>query len=134
MCLAADRPPSFGTDPGTVDITVTTPAGASAATIADQFTYVAPALPAVTGVSPPASGPAAGGTSVIITGTGLAGATGVSFGGAAATTFTVDSSTQITVTSPPGTGTVDITVTTSAGTSAATGTAADQFTYISPLQ
>ena len=74
----------------------------------------------------PASGPAAGGTSVAITGTGLSGATGVSFGGTPAT-VTADSSTQITATSPPGTGTVDITVTTPAGTSAAT--AADHFTY-----
>ena len=48
------------------------------------------------------------------------------FGGAAAQ-FTIDSGTQITATSPPGTGTVHITVTTPAGTSAAT--AADQFSY-----
>jgi hypothetical protein len=53
---------------------------------------------------------------VTITGTGLAGATAVRFGAAAAT-ITADSATQITVTSPPGTGRVDITVTTPAGTS-----------------
>ena len=65
-----------------------------------------------------------------ITGSGFTAspaATGVSFGGAAATKFTIDSGTQITATSPPGTGTVHITVTTPAGTSAAT--AADQFSY-----
>jgi hypothetical protein len=110
-----------------VDITVATPSGTSATTTADRFTYVAPP-PAVTGVSP-ASGPAAGGTAVTITGTGLAGATGVSFGGAAGT-ITADSATQITVTSPPGKGTVNITVTTPSGTSAVT--AADQFTYVAP--
>ena len=82
----------------------------------------------VTGVSP-ASGTTKGGTSVTITGTGftaLPAVTGVSFGGAAAQ-FTIDSGTQITATSPPGTGTVHITATTPAGTSAAT--AADQFSY-----
>ena len=119
---------------GTVDITVTTPAGTSAATAADNFTYTAappppppppPAPPMLTGVSP-ASGSTAGGTSVTITGTGLSGATGVSFGGTPAT-VTADSGTQITVISPPGAGTVDITVTTAAGTSAATG--ADHFAY-----
>jgi len=85
--------------------------------------------PAVTGVSP-ASGTTAGGTVVTITGTGLGVATGVSFGGAAGK-VTADSGTQITATSPPGQGTVDITVTTPAGTSAAT--RVDRFTYLSPL-
>ena len=82
----------------------------------------------VTGVSP-AGGTTKGGTTVTITGTGFTAppaVTGVSFGGAAAQ-FTIDSGTQITATSPPGTGTVHITVTTPAGTSAAT--AADQFSY-----
>jgi Bacterial Ig-like domain (group 3)/IPT/TIG domain len=82
----------------------------------------------VTGVSP-ASGTTKGGTSVTITGTGFTAppaGTGVSFGGAAAQ-FTIDSGTRITATSPPGSGTVPITVTTPAGTSAAT--AADQFRY-----
>src|SRR5215471_6952621 len=83
---------------------------------------------AVTAVSP-ASGTAKGGTRVTITCTGFTAspaATGVSFGGAAAQ-FTIDSGTQITATSPPGTGTVHITVTTPAGTSAAT--VADQYRY-----
>jgi hypothetical protein len=114
---------------GTVAIRVTTSAGTSVITGADRFTYVAPALPVIAGVSP-TSGPAAGGTTVTITGTGLGGATAVSFGGASAT-ITADSGSQITVTSPPGTpGTVNITVTTSAGTSVVTG--ADQFTYTVP--
>ena len=82
-------------------------------------------LPAVTGVSP-ASGSTGGGRTVTITGTGLAGATGVRFGTAAAT-ITADSSTQITVTSPPGAGTVTITVTTPAGTSKTS--AASHFAY-----
>ena len=102
---------------GTVDITVTTRVGTSHVTAADHYAYTAP-RPAVTGVSP-GVGSTAGGTTVTITGTGLAGATGVRFGGAAAS-LTADSSTQVTVTSPPGTGTVTITVTTPAGTSKTT--------------
>jgi hypothetical protein len=82
----------------------------------------------VTGISP-ASGPTAGGTAVTITGTGLGEATGVSFGGMTGT-ITADSATQITVTSPPDKGTVDVTVTTASGTSATT--AADRFTYVPP--
>ena len=52
-----------------------------------------------------------------ITGTSFTGATAVKFGTTAATTFTVNSSTSITATSPAGTGTVDVTVTTAGGTS-----------------
>ena len=88
----------------------------------------APAAPTVTNVSP-TSGPASGGTSVTITGTGFTGATAVSFGGAVASSFTVNSPTQITATAPAGSaGTVDITVTTPGGTSSTS--SADQFTFI----
>ena len=69
-------------------------------------------LPAVTGVSP-ASGSTVGGSTVTITGTGLAGATVVRFGGVAGA-ITSDSDTQITVTSPPSIGTAAVTVTTAA--------------------
>jgi serine/threonine-protein kinase len=113
-----------GTGAGTVNITVTTPVGTSKITAADRYTYTAP-RPAVRGASPD-GGSTAGGTTVTITGTGLAGATVVRFGSAAAT-MTADSATQITVTTPPGTGTVDITVTTPAGTSKIT--AADHYAY-----
>jgi IPT/TIG domain/BNR repeat-like domain len=86
------------------------------------------AIPAVTGVSP-ASGSAAGGDTVTISGTGLTGATAVSFGAAAATVQPGGTDTQLTVTSPAAnaSGPVDVTVTTPAGTSAIT--PADQFTY-----
>ena len=110
---------------GTVDVTVTTPAGTSATGALDKFTYAGPP-PTVSGLAP-TSGSAAGGTSVVITGTNLNGATGVKFGLIAATNFTTNSATQITATSPAGTGTVDVTVTTPSGTSA-TG-AVDKFTY-----
>src|SRR5580704_12386375 len=97
--MTADSGPRI-TGTGTVDIIVTTPAGASKLTAADH-TFAAP-RPAVTGVSPD-SGGTAGGTTVSITGTGLAGATGVTFGGVAGR-ITADSNTQVTVISPPGTG------------------------------
>ena len=114
--------------PGTVDVTVTTPDGTSATSTADQFTYVPSGAPAITGISP-ASGTVAGGTIVIVTGTGFTGTTGIMFGTTAATTFTVDSDTRINATSPAGVvGTVDVTVTTPQGTSATS--TADQFTYV----
>ena len=59
---------------GTVNVTVTTSAGTSATSASDDFTYVAAASPTVTAVVPN-SGPVAGGTSVVITGTNFTGAT-----------------------------------------------------------
>ncbi len=109
---------------GTVDITVTTTAGASKPTDADHYTYTAP-RPAVTGISP-GSGRTTGGTAVSITGTGLADATAVTFGGVAGR-ITADSNTQVTVTSPPGQGTVTIAVITPAGASKTT--AAGRYRY-----
>jgi hypothetical protein len=86
--------------------------------------------PTVTGVSP-SSGPAAGGTSVTITGTGFTGATRVSFGSVAAA-FGLKSSTTIVAVAPAqSAGARDITVRTPAGTSAVV--AADTFTYLSAL-
>jgi hypothetical protein len=86
-----------------------------------------PPKPKLTSVAPSA-GLASGGTSVAITGSGLAGATAVHFGDANAASFTVNSPTSITAGSPPGTGTVDVTVTTPDGTSSTE--PGDQFTYV----
>src|SRR5262249_17722881 len=87
--------------------------------------------PTVTKVEP-ANGPAAGGTSVAITGTNFTGATAVGFGGQGnATSFTVNSETSITAVSPalpPATSAkVGITVTTPEGTSPVT--VAGKFNY-----
>jgi hypothetical protein len=82
--------------------------------------------PAVTSVSP-TSGPTTGGTNVTITGTGFTGATKVTFGTTAATSFSVVSATQITAVSPPSGGTQNIRITTPSGTSPVV--AADDFTY-----
>jgi hypothetical protein len=82
--------------------------------------------PAISSINP-TQGPTTGGTNVTITGTNLGGATGVMFGPNSGTIIT-DTPTEITASSPPATaGTVDVTVTTSAGTSATS--PADQFTY-----
>lgn len=86
--------------------------------------------PVVTGVSP-ATGPAAGGTAITVTGRAFSGASAVDFGsGRAASRVRVVSPTRITLISPAGTGTVNVTVTTPGGTSASVG--ADHFTYVTP--
>ena len=118
--------------PGYVDITVTTPGGTSPPIVADTFQYVAATTgaPSVTGLSL-TTGPAAGGTTVTIYGTNFTGATAtaVQFGAVNATSYTVDSATQITAVSPVGSpGYVDITVTTPGGTSPPIG--ADTFQYV----
>lgn len=108
---------------GTVQVTVTTPSGTSNGV---AFTYIA--VPTLTSVTP-SSGPPSGGTVVVLTGTGLTGATAVSFGGTPATLFTVNSDTQITVLTPAhSAGTVQITVTTPGGTSNGV-----TYTYVSGL-
>ena len=110
-----------------VPVTVVTPAGWSSASDTAQFTYQSEAaLPAVTGLDP-AEGPESGGTSVVITGSGFTGATDVGFGDTEAADLQVDSDGQVTATSPAGSGTVSVTVTTPAGMSDPSDTA--QFTY-----
>ncbi|MEU3184704.1 IPT/TIG domain-containing protein [Streptomyces sp. NPDC006923] len=69
----------------------------------------------VINVSSPVSG--VPGTTVTLTGSGFTGATSVNFGATPATSFTVVSPTRITAVAPPGSGAVQITVTTSEGTS-----------------
>src|SRR5580704_7216741 len=75
-------------------------------------------LPTVSGVSPN-SGPASGGTNVVISGTGFTGATYVAFAGTLVPFSVVDDQ-EITATSPPGSGVADVEVATSAGQSAFT--------------
>jgi len=85
------------------------------------------AQPTITALSP-GSGPVAGGTTVSLTGTDFTDATVIAFGGTAIEDFTIVDPTHIVLTSPAGTGTVDVSVTTPGGTSATT--AASQFTYV----
>ena len=83
----------------------------------------------VSGVEP-RKGEITGETPVTITGTGFRSVTGVKFGAASAVSFTVNSEDSITALSPPGTGAVNVTVTTTTGTSPTT--PSDVFTYDSP--
>jgi hypothetical protein len=108
---------------GPVGVTVTTPGGPS---LPQTFTYVVvPGAPTLTGITP-VTGPVAGGTIVTLTGTGFTGATAVAFGTTAATSFTVNSDTSITATSPAHVaGPVAVTVTTAAGPSGP-----QTFTYV----
>ena len=66
---------------------------------ADQFTYLAPP---VVGTVSPAGGPTGGGATITLYGSSLSDATAVDFGNIPATSFTVNSDSQITATSPAG--------------------------------
>ncbi len=116
---------------GTVDVTVEKGGATSSKTTADQFTYVAAGpAPTVEKLSPK-KGPAAGGTSVTITGTSFKGVTAVKFGAEPATSYTVSSETSITAVSPSATsGDVEVTVTTPNGLSGIT--KKDRFKYENP--
>ncbi len=111
---------------GVVNVTVTTPEGASHPSFTDEFTYEASTVTRVN----PGTGPSAGGTPVTIAGTKLTGASAVRFGATAASEFEVRSASEIVAVSPPGSGVVDVTVTTPEGTTEAT--PADQFVYQAP--
>ena len=113
---------------GVVDVTVTTAAGTSATTPADQFTYEAQGTPTVTTVLPDV-GSAAGGTLVTVSGTGLTDAD-VSFGSAVSQDVTCTATSCQAVAPAQDPGPVDVTVTNTAGTSAIT--PSDQFTYQLP--
>ena len=84
---------------GLADVVVTNPDGLSA-TLPDTFSYVPP--PTVTTLSP-SSGPAAGGTSITITGTNFAAGAAVTVGGRTVNRVAVVSATQITAATPVGT-------------------------------
>jgi sugar lactone lactonase YvrE len=101
---------------GTVDVIVTTTSGTSPNTPTDDYTFVAD--PHVTGLSPN-SGPIGGGNVVQITGTNLAEATQVEFGGTVVNgPFTENTDTAITLTAPAHpAGTVGVRVTTAGGPS-----------------
>ncbi len=122
-------------------ITATTPAHAAGAvnvivtnsdtqsgTLTQGFTYttVSNPAPTLTGISP-ASGAAAGGTAVTISGTGFQAGATVSMGGTPATAVTVMNSTSITATTPAhAAGTVSVIVTNS---DTQIGTLTQGFTY-----
>ena len=103
----------------TVDVVVTTSEGSSPAVAGDHFTYTVQ----VSAVAP-AAGPPAGGTTVTLIGTGFMDAAAVYFGTNPGSDIAIVTDTQLTVTVPPGTGTVDVTVTTVGGGSSPPGVGA----------
>jgi hypothetical protein len=101
-----------------------------AATVAeawDSNPAVTNALPPAVQSVTPAGGPLAGGTPVIIDGSGFNSVASVNFGSQPAKSFSVVSSTEITATSPAGAGTANIQVMTNRGVSILG--SSDQFDY-----
>ncbi len=108
--------------------TLTAVAG-SLQTTSNPFTIVDSSLPAIESLSL-ASGDVGGGGKVLLSSSNFAGVTSVSFGGVAATSFTIDSNMQITAVAPPSAaGTVNVVVAGPQGESEATLTS--QFSYVS---
>jgi hypothetical protein len=111
-------------------VSLTTTSDITSRTSCPYYIGAGPAAPCVLSLTPK-SGPAGGGTTVTITGSGFTGATAVKFGTAAATSVVINGTgTSLTARAPAGTGTVNVTVTTPAGTSP-TGPVA-RYTYVPP--
>ena len=112
---------------GSSDVTVETSTGPSAVSPADVYQFVAPT---VTSLSP-ASGLAAGGQTVTITGTDFNGVTKVLFSNSPAESFTVVSPTTIKVVTPSySVAPVNVTVVAADGTSAVS--PADVYHFVAP--
>lgn len=109
---------------GKVAVTVTTAGGSSNATV--TYTFVAPPskAPSVSSVTPSSGGPF---SLTLISGKNLAGATAVTFGGHRTFYLTVGGGLIVALAPPGVSGTVDVQVSTRAGTSPAS--SADKFTY-----
>lgn len=116
---------------GTVNVTVTNAGGTSATSEADRFTYFEPGPPPTVSSLSVKKGPATGGTTVTITGSGFTEASAVKFGSSEAASFEVRSASSITAVTPAhATGKVEVTVTNPSGQSAPNAKAS--FTFGSP--
>lgn len=103
--ISVTVPPTTG--PGTVPVHVTTLGGVS-----NRLLYAYATVAHVTGVSPD-TGPIAGGTTLVLTGSGLARVTGVTIGGVPVSSFRAFSDSLLVVVTPPGVpGPADIVLTT----------------------
>jgi IPT/TIG domain/Lactonase, 7-bladed beta-propeller len=111
---------------GGANVNVVGPAGESLDVRSDL--YDAFNRPVVSGVSP-SVGKFAGGTAVTITGSLFSPGATVDFGSKPAASVTFDSSSSLTASSPPGSGTADVTVKTGEGESVVTDN--DHFDYVS---
>jgi hypothetical protein len=101
---------------GPVDVVVVTPQGASATSAADRYVFGPPTVSSLS----PDSGPVSGGTVVTVDGANFTADATVDFGTVPATSVTVTSPTTLEAVAPAFSGSVDVTVTTAAGTSAVT--------------
>ncbi len=94
---------TFSTDFPTVNAFQSTDLGRGSSQVVSQFVAKIaagdPQAPLVTGLAP-RSGSTEGGAAVVIAGSGLSGASAVTFGGVPAESFTVDSDAQITAVAP----------------------------------
>jgi hypothetical protein len=114
---------------GTVHVVVSSVSGSSAPTAADLFTYGG--VPFVVSVSP-TFGPTSGGTVVTVTGAGFTGATAVTFGGYASSSFAVVDDGELIAVSPAHfAGPVDVVVW--VGSTPSATSAYDVFTYVGGL-
>ncbi|MCC3155373.1 IPT/TIG domain-containing protein [Hymenobacter sp. BT770] len=118
--LTAAVPASAVATAGSYLVTVTNAAPGGGTTAGFTFTVTVPA-PTIASFTPITGGPT---TTVTITGTNFTGATAVTIGSFAVTSFTVDSPTSITLVLPTGTGSVSgfIAVVTPGGTATSTAT------------
>lgn len=108
---------------GIVNLYVVFSSGITPVSVYGRYTYASQTI--VSSLSP-SSGPT--GQLVTITGSGLTGATDVLFGGNSATSYTVDSDTQIRATAPAGSGQINVQVVGLAGISATS--ANTLYTYV----
>jgi hypothetical protein len=105
---------------GPVSVTVVNAGGVSGA-LSSAFTYGSSSSALSVASILPTAGPAGGGTTVTITGTGLTGTSSVLFGGSPGSALTVASDTMLTVASPAhAVGPVAVTVVSSSGSSTTT--------------
>ncbi len=113
-------------------VVVTTPAGASSSTPngPNEFEYFR-AQPTITSIEPN-QGPTTGGTKVTIHGNEFDEVIAVRFGEGVAAGWQIDSDDEITATSPPGSGTVEVVVTDVPNSSGPT--PGDRFTYVPAVE
>ncbi len=119
-----------GTRTGAVTVTTATTDGTGTAsgTSTDAF-RINSGQPTITSFTPTSATPGVSDATITITGTNFTGATGVMFGSATATTYTVVSSTSITASVRGGSRTGSITVT---GADGSLGTSTASFTVLYP--
>ena len=141
--FGASNAQSFGVQPGgtilavappgsgTVGVTVTTPYGTSSVGAGDHYSWVRTGAPPSIAKLSMKKGPAMGGTTLTVSGSGFFEASAVDFGpGNAASILSVTNTAIVLTTPPSATGTVEVTVTTPFGTSSAS--SGDRFKYEKP--